>query len=146
MSFLNNGITGHRGDLQHHAENTLEGFQAAIELGVDWLETDLRVTRDNIIVLSHDEHTGNYAEKKLFIHETEFSELRRLNTSAMFNLSHPELPERNTRIPTLAEAMELVKGQTETRLSPSAQSRLYRTCRPSDQGDEISAMDRIQRR
>ncbi len=117
MSFLNNGITGHRGDLQHHAENTLEGFQAAIELGVDWLETDLRVTRDNIIVLSHDEHTGNYAEKKLFIHETEFSELRRLNTSAMFNLSHPELPERNTRIPTLAEAMELVKGQTETRLS-----------------------------
>ena len=65
MDFLSNGVTGHRGDPQHHPENTIESFAAAIELGCDWVETDLRRTRDGRVVLSHDDHTGRVAEKHL---------------------------------------------------------------------------------
>src|SRR5262245_27111273 len=47
-------LQGHRGARALAPENTLAGFAKAIEIGVATLETDLAVTRDGAIVLSHD--------------------------------------------------------------------------------------------
>lgn len=44
----------HRGYCADATENTIKAFDAAIELGFDHLETDLRTTRDGQIVLCHD--------------------------------------------------------------------------------------------
>lgn len=44
----------HRGYTKDATENTVKAFDAAIELGFDHLETDLRTTRDGHIVLCHD--------------------------------------------------------------------------------------------
>lgn len=44
----------HRGYTENATENTAQAFDAAIELGFDHLETDLRTTRDGHIVLCHD--------------------------------------------------------------------------------------------
>ncbi len=50
-------ILGHRGlgkgVVQGHVENTLESFLAAIELGVDWVEVDVRRTVDGMLVVAH---------------------------------------------------------------------------------------------
>ena len=45
----------HRGEPVGHRENTLGAFAAALELGADWVEIDLRRTRDGEIVVLHDQ-------------------------------------------------------------------------------------------
>lgn len=51
-------IIGHRGCgrgiVDGCTENTLESFLIAIELGVEWLEVDVRRTADDILVVAHD--------------------------------------------------------------------------------------------
>jgi glycerophosphoryl diester phosphodiesterase len=47
-------IQGHRGARGLVAENTLPSFEAAIDVGVHSVETDLRLTADQIFVLNHD--------------------------------------------------------------------------------------------
>jgi len=48
-------LQGHRGARGLHPENTLEGFEEALSIGVTTLEMDLGVTRDGVIVVHHDE-------------------------------------------------------------------------------------------
>ncbi|OQX40212.1 MAG: hypothetical protein B0D91_00240 [Oceanospirillales bacterium LUC14_002_19_P2] len=50
-------VLGHRGVPLAHQENTLAGFRKAIELGVDGIELDVFKTRDDRIVVFHDEQT-----------------------------------------------------------------------------------------
>ena len=40
----------HRGNSVNFTENTLEAFQAAVNLGYKYIETDLRMTKDGEIV------------------------------------------------------------------------------------------------
>ena len=47
-------LYGHRGAAAHHPENTLRAFRAAVDAGVDALETDVRMTADGRIVVFHD--------------------------------------------------------------------------------------------
>ena len=44
----------HRGDVQNYPENSLPGILSAIMLGADVIEIDIRLTKDNIMVLMHD--------------------------------------------------------------------------------------------
>ena len=50
-------ILGHRGcgsgTVAGHEENTLESFLAAVELGLDWVEVDVRRTSDDALVVAH---------------------------------------------------------------------------------------------
>src|SRR5437667_10912013 len=47
-------LEGHRGTRGLAPENTLAAFRRAIEIGVTNIETDMAVTRDDVIVISHD--------------------------------------------------------------------------------------------
>ena len=47
-------LQGHRGARGLAPENTLTGFKTALDIGVTTLETDLALTRDHVLVLSHD--------------------------------------------------------------------------------------------
>lgn len=47
-------VQGHRGARGLLPENTIAGFLRALELGVNTLETDVVITRENEVVLSHD--------------------------------------------------------------------------------------------
>ncbi|HMP90784.1 MAG TPA: glycerophosphodiester phosphodiesterase family protein [Kiritimatiellia bacterium] len=49
-------IIGHRGAPNVAPENTLKAFQAAWDCGCDGIELDIRLTRDNHIVVFHDEN------------------------------------------------------------------------------------------
>ncbi len=51
-------VQGHRGARAQRPENTLSAFQYALEIGVDVLELDLAVTRDGVLVVSHDPHVS----------------------------------------------------------------------------------------
>ena len=47
-------VAAHRGDSYCCYENTMEAFEAAIAVGSDMIETDVRMTKDGYLVLHHD--------------------------------------------------------------------------------------------
>lgn len=57
----------HRGDVQNYPENSIPGILSAIMLGADVVEIDIRLTKDNIMVLMHDaslKRTTDWSAKK----------------------------------------------------------------------------------
>lgn len=51
-------VAAHRGWSEKYPENTMPAFKAAVALGVDQIETDVRVTKDGELVIFHDESVG----------------------------------------------------------------------------------------
>ncbi|MDV6375774.1 glycerophosphodiester phosphodiesterase [Deinococcus arenicola] len=49
-------LLGHRGTPRTHIENTMRGFQAALDAGLDGAELDVRRLKDGTLVIHHDEH------------------------------------------------------------------------------------------
>lgn len=49
------GICAHRGDMNTHPENTLSAFREAVRLGAHMIELDVRLTKDSMLVILHDE-------------------------------------------------------------------------------------------
>ncbi|MBR5586862.1 MAG: glycerophosphodiester phosphodiesterase family protein [Clostridia bacterium] len=47
-------VGGHRGDCFNFYENTMQAFEAAIEVGVDMIEMDVRLSKDDVLVIIHD--------------------------------------------------------------------------------------------
>ncbi|MHB1425106.1 MAG: glycerophosphodiester phosphodiesterase family protein [Gemmataceae bacterium] len=63
-------LQGHRGARALHPENTLPSFEAALDMGVSSIETDVHLTRDGIAVLCHDPllHDPPYARLTESLH------------------------------------------------------------------------------
>lgn len=105
-----NGVTAHRGDSGNSPENTLEAFESAIALGVDWIETDIRMTKDNQLVVMHDSHLGRVTGVNAKVRELDLKEIQTLRVSS----------EHHT-IPTLAETFECIRdSNTRISLQPKA--------------------------
>lgn len=86
-------IIGHRGARGLAPENTLASFDTAIEHGVDWVEFDVRLTRDKKLVVIHDRHTKRVAELKKHVRSMTLDQVK---TIAM---------KEGEPIPTLDEAI-----------------------------------------
>lgn len=72
-------IIGHRGAAGLALENTVSAIQAGVQAGVDAIEIDVRATKDNRLVLSHDaslERTHGMARKIRHMHSDEVSAVR----------------------------------------------------------------------
>lgn len=93
-------IIAHRGAPLEVPENTLASFDRAIELGADGLECDVRLTRDRIPVLMHDEDLARVAGRRGRVSELTLDEIQSIDLSAY----HPSYAEP-CRVPTLAEAL-----------------------------------------
>ena len=111
-------LQGHRGARGLAPENTLAAFRTAIDLGVTTLETDLAVTKDDVLVISHDPllnpdlvrgPDGKWIGAGVPIHALTLAELKRydigrLNPAAKYAQQFPEQkPVDGERFPTLAE-------------------------------------------
>ncbi len=62
-------VQGHRGARGLAAENTLAGFESALDLGVSSIETDVHLTRDDVPILFHDERLGPALVRSLTLAE-----------------------------------------------------------------------------
>lgn len=100
---MNTMIFGHRGASGYAPENTLEAFSLALEQGVDGVELDVHFTRDNEIVVTHDERIDRVASDVGRVKDFTLKELKAMS----FNKTHPEW--ENAKIPTLSEVFELFK-------------------------------------
>lgn len=64
-------IIGHRGASGYLPEHTLASYELAINLGVDYIEPDLVITKDGVLIARHENeisHTTNIAKKPEFAH------------------------------------------------------------------------------
>ena len=68
----------HRGASYYAPENSLAAIRLAWELGADGAECDIQLTKDNQIVLWHDDNTERLTGVKLDIAKATFADLRRL--------------------------------------------------------------------
>jgi glycerophosphoryl diester phosphodiesterase len=69
-------IVGHRGARGLAPENTIAGLRKAVRHCVDEIEFDLRVTKDNIVVLDHDGFITDPNGQKLVISDHDFKTLQ----------------------------------------------------------------------
>jgi glycerophosphoryl diester phosphodiesterase len=103
-------IAAHRGWLNKYPENTMEAFIAAEELGVDQIETDVRITKDGHLVLIHDAKVDRTTNGTGLVCEKTLAELQALDAGSYRG---PEFA--GCRIPTFMEFMDhLVKNPTIT--------------------------------
>ena len=69
-------IIGHRGARGLAPENTIASFEKALTHHVDEVEVDLRVTKDNVVVLHHNRYLKDRSGKRVNIATASFNELR----------------------------------------------------------------------
>jgi glycerophosphoryl diester phosphodiesterase len=73
-------IIGHRGARGLAPMNTVASIKAALQAGVDWIEFDVRRTKDGVIVLSHDKTTRKMAVWPRRISRTRYATLAKAKT------------------------------------------------------------------
>ncbi|MHA2043037.1 MAG: glycerophosphodiester phosphodiesterase [Candidatus Thorarchaeota archaeon] len=88
-------IMGHRGDPSKAPENTMRALKAALEVGVDFLESDIRLTRDNELVLFHDEDLRRTTGVSGSVRERSLEELRQIDFGRMFTQDGETYPFRD---------------------------------------------------
>jgi glycerophosphoryl diester phosphodiesterase len=107
-------VHGHRGARARMPENTIPAFEYAIAAGADVLELDLAVTKDNVLVVSHDPYLHGPMCKgpveKATIRELTLAQVREWDCGAQPN---PQFPKQQavpgTKMPTLDEVLKLAK-------------------------------------
>lgn len=99
-------VVGHRGWLARYPENTLVGFEAAIELGVDFLELDIHLSSDGHIVVIHDEDPYRTTGVRGSVKRMTLKRIRQLDAGRWFDAKFT-----GQRIPALEEVLELADGR-----------------------------------
>ncbi len=104
MTFKLPRIIGHRGAAAYAPENTLEGLHTAADMGIEWVELDVKITKDYVPILFHDdtlERTTNGGDRP--VAECTYEEIRALEAGSWFGESFTGI-----KIPTLEEALEVL--------------------------------------
>ena len=137
-------LQGHRGARGLAPENTLAAFETALAVGLSTLELDLAMTRDDVLVVSHNrrlnpDHTrgpdGKFLEtegpaiRSLTLAELQRYDVGRLKPGTAYAADFPEQRAIDgTRIPALTELFDMVKRlgadhvrfNIETKVTPSS--------------------------
>ena len=113
-------LVAHRGASAYAPEHTLTAYRLALEQGADYVEQDLGVTRDGVLICLHDptlEHTTDVEQvfpdrfkqmegaRRWFAADFTLDEIKRLDAGAWFA---PRFA--GERVPTFQEAIDLVRG------------------------------------
>jgi glycerophosphoryl diester phosphodiesterase len=119
-------LVAHRGASAYAPEHTLAAYELAIEQGADYVEQDLQITKDGVLVCLHDpvlERTTNVKEvfpdrfrdivwqgekrRVWLVNDFTLAELKRLDAGSWFG---PEFA--GATIPTFREAIEAIRGRS----------------------------------
>jgi glycerophosphoryl diester phosphodiesterase len=102
-------VIAHRGGAEHAPENTLAAFRHAVALGADMLEFDVQMTKDEELVVIHDETVDRTTDGSGAVRDLTLAEIRSLNAG------NGEL------VPTFGEVIAQAKADG-VRVLPEAKS------------------------
>lgn len=88
-------VIAHRGASGYYPENTLKSIEYAVEMDSDIIEIDLKMTKDQQIVLMHDDAVERTTNGKGFVKDLTVQQLKALDAGG------------GERVPLLTEVMEL---------------------------------------
>ncbi|MBV8526774.1 MAG: glycerophosphodiester phosphodiesterase [Candidatus Dormibacteraeota bacterium] len=103
----------HRGGADGAPENTVAAFERALALGYQWLETDVHVTRDGVVVAFHDDRLDRVTDRSGDIAALTYAEVCAADAGHWFTLDGgATYPYRNlgVRVPALGDLLERWPG------------------------------------
>ncbi|MDX1902319.1 MAG: glycerophosphodiester phosphodiesterase family protein [Gammaproteobacteria bacterium] len=124
-------LYGHRGARGLSPENSLPAYQTAIDIGVDFVDMDVTMTKDRVVVAQHDlslnvditrDQNEQWISYSKYIKEMNYSELLtydvgRIRPGTTYSSYFPsQTPVDHTHIPTLQEVIQFVKGEVGDRI------------------------------
>jgi glycerophosphoryl diester phosphodiesterase len=143
-------LQGHRGARGLLPENTLPAFEKAIELGVNTLELDVGVTKDGIVVISHDralnpeitrDASGAYLTTPVLVNRLTLAEIKtydvgRINPESAYAKRFPDQqPIDGTRMPALSTLFKRVEALGAKKLRFNIETKIS----PEKHNDTVSA-------
>lgn len=99
-------VIAHRGAHREAPENTLASLEKAIEIGCDYVELDVRRTKDGALVIMHDSSVNRMTNGKGKIAELTLAEIRKLEVK-----SRHGAPWAGQKVPTFDEMLDHAKGR-----------------------------------
>jgi glycerophosphoryl diester phosphodiesterase len=115
-------LIAHRGASAYAPEHTLAAYRLAIEQGADFVEQDLQISKDGVLVCLHDltlerttnvedvfpqrSTTGSDNQRSWNVSDFTLQELKTLDAGSWFDAKF-----KGERVPTFQEAIDLVKGK-----------------------------------
>lgn len=103
----------HRGGPIHAPENTLSAFRTAIQQGVDWLEFDVQMTKDDELVVIHDESVDRTTNGMGEVRNLTLDQIRALDAGS------------GEQVPTFEEVVRLAKMNGVKILPETKSAHLY---------------------
>jgi len=125
-------VIAHRGNHTRLPENTIAAFTEGINIGVDYVEVDLRTTKDSVLVVMHDATVDRMTNGKGKISELTYAEIRQL-----------KIPGKNTAaqydIPTFEEVLTTCKNKTHIYLDfkDASVEQTYRMIKKNGMQDQV---------
>jgi glycerophosphoryl diester phosphodiesterase len=118
-------LIAHRGASAYAPEHTREAYQLALDQGADYLEPDLQLTRDGVLIALHDltlerttnvrevfperfreEEAGGQSVRRWYASDFTLEEIKSLDAGSWFDESFA-----GARVMTLAEVIEMARGR-----------------------------------
>ncbi len=93
-------VIGHRG-CAYEPENTIRAIKKAIDIGVDIVEVDVHLSKDNELVVIHDERLDRTTNGKGLVKDFTLEELRQFDAG------------KGERLPTLQDVIDTCRGKVQ---------------------------------
>lgn len=121
-------VIGHRGAASQAPENTMPSFVRAMKAGADFIEMDVRRTRDSVLVILHDDTVDRTTDSTGQVSEFTLSELRGMDAGSWYSAAF-----KGTKIPTLEEVLDIANA----RISVAVEVKV-----PGVEGDIVNILTR----
>ncbi|MGT2924826.1 glycerophosphodiester phosphodiesterase [Streptococcus caviae] len=99
-------IFAHRGSKSNRPENTLAAFAEAARVGSDGIELDVHRTKDNHLVVIHDESVNRTTNGRGLVRHLTLQQLKSLDAGSWFHPSY-----FREKVPTLEEVLQFLEEQ-----------------------------------
>lgn len=96
------GICAHRGANETHPENTIAAFEEAVRLGAQMVEFDVRMTKDNKLIIMHDSSVDRTTNGVGLVEELTWNEVRILDAGGWKSKKF-----KGEKIPLFGEALDV---------------------------------------
>ena len=99
-------VAVHRGDWRNYPENSIPAIESIIRMGADIMELDLKLTKDSVLVLSHDKTLNRCTTGKGLVSDYTYDEIKKFRLKRAHGVATDSL-----HMPTLREALECCKDR-----------------------------------
>lgn len=99
-------VEGHRGYSAKYPENTLIAFEAAMDLGVDGVELDIRWSADKVLMVIHDASLYRTCDVEVNVNQLTLEQIKEVSAHYPKKFGD-QFANQNVTVPTLEEFLQL---------------------------------------